>query len=338
MKLPTLTDCLGPIFPAIEKWATVVLVEGSLEKPEFVWHHYKDQPQATNFWPASCVKLYTAIAAILRIKEVAAAQGQQLEPLETTVTLEHRDEKGVWVLDTARTLRESLSEVFRRSSNEDYTFHLRICGLDWLNAAFFLPERGFTHTALMRGYVTGRPSVYRREEAQRVTVTSPRGVRFVYDHAWSGKSFSEAKGASIIDAKTGNVTTTRDLAECLRRLLFQEEIPQNERFGLSAEERQFLLHGHLGHGLVGLQTTGPESGPSAWKNGLDAVFPRAKFYHKTGSISNFGLEVAYLDDFNDSGRRFLLVPVCQAGISTKPLGDDVIAAMSRAIGEWVRGQ
>jgi Beta-lactamase enzyme family len=325
----SLTDVLSPIAPELSKWAAVALVDGPPERPAFTWHYYKDAPDACDFWPASCVKLYTAVAALLRINALGGPA------LDATIAIE-RQTNGKWVLDTARAMRESLSEVFRRSSNEDYTLHLRICGLDWLNTEFFTAARGLAHSALMRGYVTNRPSVYLRDEPQRVTAYFPDGKRAQYEHKWSGKSYSEPLGASIIDAKTGNVTTARDLVECLRRIMFHEVLPPSERYPLTAADLEFLRHG--GDGFTGLQTTGQESGPSAWKNGLDSVFPRAKFYHKTGLISNYALEIAYLDDSRDSGKRFLLAPAINAGHATKPKdGDSLIAEMSKAIGIWARG-
>jgi hypothetical protein len=327
----SLDAVLHPIAPEISKWATVVLVDGPVERPTFEWHHFKNASEARDFWPASCVKLYTAVAALVRLNAVG------MSSLDALVSLERKAADGTWKMDTARSLRESLSEVFRRSSNEDYTFHLRICGLDWLNTEFFTPVNGYQHTALMRGYVTGRPSVYIRDEAQRVTAFTVDGERKQFEHLWSGKSYSEPKGATIIDAKTGNVTTTKELAECLRRVLFHEVLPENERYPLTPEQLQFLRHG--GDGFWGLETTNAESGPTAWKNGLDTVFPRARFYHKTGSISNYTLEVAYLDDSKDSGKRFLLVPAVNAGSVTKPVnGDAILGQMSRAIGNWVRGR
>jgi hypothetical protein len=227
------------------------------------------------------------------------------------------------------------SEIFRRSSNEDYTLLLRMVGIDRINTQFFVPEKGFPHSALMRGYVLGRPYGYIREERQRITLTATDGRRDTFEHTWSGYSYSEERGASIFDSKTGNVTSPRELAESLRRIFFHEQIPAGERYRLTPEQLEFVRKG--GAGLTGLETINPDSGPYAWKEGLDTVFPGARFFHKCGSISSYTLETAYLDDSKNSGRRFILVPVVAAGTDSNPeKGKPIVSDMSRAIGEWLR--
>ncbi len=324
-----LTSVLDRIAPEIKKWATVVLVDWHENKPTFSWHDYKDSGQAQDFWPASCIKLYAAVAFL----ELLAAEGF---PLATTVIFE-RQTDGCWELDCARTAKEMLSEVFRRSSNEDYTLLLRAVGIDRINTKFLRADRGFAKSALMRGYVTARPWVFPIKEPQRITLRSVDGRTKILEHTWTGVSYSEQRGATIIDAKTGNVTTTREMAECLRRILYHEHLPEHERYHFTAEQLDFLRHGS--GGLVGLKTKAKESGPAAWTGGVESVFPHATFYHKCGLISNYCLEVAAVDDTKDSGKSFLLVPAINAGYATKPDGGEkLLGGMARAIAEWVRGQ
>jgi cell division protein FtsI/penicillin-binding protein 2 len=325
-----LDDTLDHIAPELRKWATVCLV---LEKPSghaFEWHDYRETGRSTDFWPASTIKLYTAVAACVRMNQKGFT-------LDATVQFEH-EEMGVWKLDSARTMREMLSEVFRRSSNEDYTLLLRLCGIDWLNREFLTPDTGFEKSALMRGYVKDRPWGYIREETQRLrAMSADRITKQTWEHRWSGHSYAAERGATIIDSQTGNVTTPRDLANCLRRLMFHAELPPEERFDLSQEQVDFLLHG--GDGFTGLETKHADSGPSAWKDGLEKVFPDARFYHKCGLISDYALEVACVDDRANGGPCFILVPAIHAGHATKPVpGEKHISSMSRAIGEWVKAR
>jgi hypothetical protein len=329
--MPSLDDILSPLFPEIRKWATVVIVEpgaAASEMPKLTWHHFRNQPHARDFWPASCIKLYTVVAAVELLNELGL-------PLESVVAFERRSADGRWILDAARSVKEMLGEVFRRSSNEDYTLLLRMVGLDRLNTKFLIPEKGFTASALMRGYVTGRPYSYIREEPQRITVHGA-GISKSVEHTWSGTFYSEARGATIIDSRTGNVASTRDMVECLMKLVFHDKLPAESRFSITAAQAEFILRG--GDGFVGMETKAKESGPAAWINGVEKVFPNARYYHKCGLISNYCLEVAFVDDLKDSGKQFLLVPVVNAGLSTKPKGgEEIIGALSRAISEWVRG-
>ena len=327
----TLDEVLDPIAPDVKKWASVCVVGKRPDgTAEFTWHDYRASGDARDFWPASAVKIYTAVAALELLNEHGFT-------LDTTLTFEHAEAGGKWTLDCARTMREMLSEIFRRSSNEDYTLLLRLVGIDRLNGEFLTPAKGFPHSALMRGYVVGRPWEYRRAEPQRITLRAADGRSKVIEHTWGGLFYAEERGGTIIDARTGNVTSPRELAECLRRILFHEQLPEAERYRLTPEALDFLRHG--GNGLTGLETKEDESGPLAWKGGADAMFPKARYFHKCGWISNYALDLACIDDRAQSGRCFLLVPVAAAGDESKPeKGQVIVTKMSRAIAEWARTQ
>jgi Beta-lactamase enzyme family len=316
---------LDPVQPDARKWACVCRIEsrgdGALD---FQWQDYRGTADALDFWPASTIKLYAVIAAL----ELLHERGFDLD---ATLTFEHRNEDETWTLDCARTIRELISEVFRRSSNEDYTLLLRFVGIDRMNTKFLTPERGFPHSALMRGYVIGRPWEYRRAEPQRITVRALDGKTDVIEHTWSGRFYAEERGATVIDSRTGNVTSPRELAECLRRVLFAEHLPEAERYRLSAMQLAFLREG--GDGLTGLETRVEESDPIAWTDGANTVFPNARFFHKCGWISNFALEVACVDDRAHSGRCFILVPVVAVG---EKAGTKIVSQMARAIAESMR--
>ncbi len=319
---------LDAVAPDVQKWAAVcVVTTDAAGTPHFTWHDWRGTADRTDFWPASTIKLYAVVAAL----ELLTERGY---PLDTTVTFSHGSADGTWTVDCARTVREMLSEVFRRSSNEDYTLLLRLVGLDRLNSRFLVPEKGFAHSALMRGYVLGRPYGYVREEPQRIRLS--HGARSeTHEHTWTGRSYSEERGATVIDAKTGNVTTPRELVECLRRVLFHEKLPAAERYALTREQLAFLRSG--GGGLTGLETRNADSGPYAWTGAAETVFPAAKFWHKCGLISNYALEIAAVDDTAHGGPFYLLAPVAAAGSSTTPVtGQKIITEMSRRIAEWAK--
>ena len=162
-----LDELIDPISPGIKKWASVCRVLDGPDGPDFEWSHYRESAEAVDFWPASTIKIYTAIAALERLNRARM-------PLDTTVIFESRRHDR-WMLDASRTMREMISEVFRRSSNEDYTLLLRLTGIDHINTEFLVPRRGFPHSALMRGYVLHHPYVYRREEPQRITLRASDG-------------------------------------------------------------------------------------------------------------------------------------------------------------------
>ncbi len=308
----------------VSRRATVIVADkqadGSLK---FRTTHYKGDGEARDFWPASTIKLYAVLAALEQVHALGL-------PLDVTVTFAHKDGKSVWVLDCARTLREMLSEVFLRSSNEDYTLLLRMLGRDAINSQFLTPERGFKHSALMRGYVLARPHVYMASEPQRITLRAQDGTVKTVEHTWAGRAWSEERGATVIDAKTGNVTTTEDMAECLRRVMFHEIIPEAERYRVSQAMMDFLRCG--GGGLCGLETKGRDSAAFAWEKSGGQVYPDARFFHKGGWISNYGLDLACLDDRSKSGRAVILAASVNTG------NEDTIRALCRGLLEWAKAQ
>ncbi len=328
---PALDTALAAVAPDLEKWAAVILVEGAGAETTFEHYQYQQTAESQNFWPASCIKLYVMVAAL----ECLTEHGLELD---TVVSFE-RQVEGQWQLDCARSVREMLSEVCRRSSNEDYTLLLRWLGVEHLNTKFFTAAKGFTKSALMRGYAgIGRPYGYALEQPQRIALRDVgSGKEVKLEHTWSGRFYSEERGGTIIDAKRGNVTTAAELAECLRRVMFHEILPEAERYRLTPVQLAFLRAG--AGGFYGLKTINPDSGPFAWTKAIETVFPQAKFYHKCGVISNYALETAYVDDAHDSGKRFILVPVINAGLTTKPAsGEPLIGQMAKAIALWARGR
>lgn len=278
---------LSDVHPEVDKWATVTLVKNPEKSPEFSTYHLKNDGSAVDFWPASTIKLYTVIAGVEFLNHYGV-------PLDTIVAFSRPGSDGAYQRDCARTFEEMVSEVFRRSSNEDYTLLLRMIGIDAMNTQFLVPEKGFPHSALMRDYITYRPIVYENNEPQRIELISPGGIRKTIDHQWSGISYAEQRGATVLSSTTGNCTSTAELANCLRRIIFHDKIPKNERFHISSEQAEFIRLGDTSRGLVGLENR--LAGPYGWEDSGEKLFPKARYFHKSGLISNYVLDVGYLSD------------------------------------------
>jgi hypothetical protein len=315
----SLDSIIDPIDPSISKWASLIIVKSIGDQTEFDWHHYRNSHEVVDFWPASTIKIYTVVAALEYLNELN-------RPLDSTLIFERQTE-GQWHLDTARTMREMISEVFRRSSNEDYTLLLRFVGIDRVNTQFLVPEKGFPHSALMRDYVVHRPVVYENTEAQRIHIVSSGQANKTIEHTWSGTSYAEKRGATILSSTTGNCTSTAELAECMRRIMFHESLPESERYQLTTEQLEFVRYG--GNGLYGLENK--EAGPYAWEGDLKSIFPKARYFHKAGMISNYTLDVAYVED-EVSKTRFIL------SLAAKTGRGDTVRKMAGALAKWAQSQ
>ena len=289
--------------PDVTKWATVIRVEKPETEPRFTWFHYGESEDAVDFWPASTIKLYTVVAALEWLNAESL-------PVESTAVFSRRAADGRWIQDCARTVPEMVSEVFRRSSNEDYTLLLRMLGIDAINTRFLIPEKGFPHSALMRDYVTYRPVVYVNEEPQRVVVIPESGEPKTFEHEWSGVSYAESRGATVLSKTTGNCTSTRELADCLRRVVFHERLPETERFAITDEQARWIRDGDPERGVVGLENR--NAGAYGWKGSGEVVFPGARYFHKAGMISSYVLDVCYLTD-DESGHHLILAVAAKTG-------------------------
>ena len=307
-----LNAVLDPIAPDVKKWASVIRVTGPADAPAFAWQHYRDSEHSIDFWPASVIKLYTCVAACEKLNALRL-------PLDVRLDFLTPDGR----IEACAMFPEMCSNIFRESTNDDYAMLLRFLGIDAINTGFFTAANGFTHTALMRGYVHEPPHVYDRALPQHVVVTDPAtGRTETVRHTWSGTSYSRKLGAHILDADTGNCSTTRDMAECLRRVMFHEVIPPDERFDLTPEQLTMLREGR--HGTTGLANTNHAWG---WKGAVEEVFPDAGFYHKSGDISTYYLQLAYVHD-EASNTRFVMAVATESGTR------DVCRECSKAIAQW----
>ncbi len=311
----SLETLLDAVHPDTKKWATVIRVQNPNDSPSFETKHYQGSETDRDFWPASTIKLYTVVAVLEWLNQ------EQL-PLDTTLTFCRQDSSRQWIIDCARTYPEMVSEVFRRSSNEDYTLLLRSLGIDQINQTFFTPEKGFPHTALMRDYITYRPALYVNEEPQRIIASTSTGVQRVFEHVWSGTSYSKLAGATALSETTGNCTTTAELANCLRRLLFHSQIPESERFNLSTEQARWICEGDPERGVIGLENR--LAGPYGWEKSGEIVFPNARYFHKAGLISTYVLDLCYLTD-QESDNHLILALAARSG------EEQVIRDMARTI-------
>ncbi len=299
----TLEPILDAIHPEVKKWATVTRVVSPTDRPAFQTYHYRDSQHSVAFWPASTIKLYTVIATIEWLNT-------QNLPLESTITFSRQNAEGAWIQDCARTVPEMISEVFRRSSNEDYTLLLRTVGIDAINTHFLIPSKGFPHSALMRDYVTHRPVVYENTEPQRIQVTTAGGDVRQFSHQWSEISYAAQRGATALSSTTGNCTSTAELAQCLLRVLFHTSLPSNERFNLTADQANLICYGDPERKLIGLENR--LAGPYVWEQAAERVFPQARYFHKAGLISSYVLDLAYVSD-PDSDNHLILALAARTG-------------------------
>lgn len=175
-----------------------------------------------DWWPASCVKLFAATAALEKTKALG------LTPKA----------RGTWYYGTGaktKTVEQVVRRALTPSDNKAYDMLVELVGFDDLNGRFFTPRNGFHNTVLLRAY-SGRV----KDPATNTTTTrhSPpidlvEGGRTVKVPERAGKQQFECP-------EEGNCTTLRELAENLRRVMMHEKLPEDQRFALGPKELKLM--------------------------------------------------------------------------------------------------
>ncbi|HEX2119085.1 MAG TPA: hypothetical protein VHF91_07870, partial [Acidimicrobiales bacterium] len=171
---------------------------------------------ATNFWPASSIKVLAAVGALEFVGQHGFTGG-------ATVAFG----KGA-----PRSLRSIYDGAIRVSSNADYDLLVELAGVDWLNKEFLTAARGFPVTVIQRSYTVGgnlrtNPSVTLAEGGRRVTIPA-------------------RTGRVDTDCPQGNCSNLFEMSESVRRVVLHTEIPESERFRISTADAAGLTAALLG--------------------------------------------------------------------------------------------
>jgi hypothetical protein len=188
-----------------------------------VYQHYQagGGALAEDFWPASSIKVLAALGAL----DFARSLGFTGAATVTFAADDGSTDSG----GGPRTLRSMYEAAVRDSSNYDYDQLVRIAGVDRLNSQFLTARNGFPATAITRPYDgtdLDSPPMTLEEGGKRTDVPA-RPVEL--------KPKCEA----------GNCSNLFEMAESVRRVVLDDELPPGERFDLDAADiadlRQALL-------------------------------------------------------------------------------------------------
>ncbi len=196
--------------PGSEAYAARIVA--GVDGPAYELHEAGGGAFSEDFWPASTVKLLSAIAALEHVHELGFTSAAH-------VTFDSGFEDDVSAI---------VGRAIRVSSNIDYVRTFRITGFDRLNEAFLTEERGFPRMVLQRSYEAG------------VSVRSVPGFTLEED----GRSVyvpMTASGASYGCGADGNCASLFELGEGARRVVLDAEIPASERFAIAPEDRAVVM-------------------------------------------------------------------------------------------------
>jgi hypothetical protein len=177
-------------------------VEDGPHGPRYVEFEAGGGAAATDFWPASSIKLLAAVGAL-----------EFLHPLGFTGSA------SVTFADGAEWYVHELYEAaVQYSDNEAYDRLVEIAGVEWLNDQFLTAEKSFPVTVIQKAYVD-----------VGAVVSDPLIVH-QDDRVIELPSRSTENDYGVPDA--GNRSNLRELTDSVRRVLLHDELGVGERFAI----------------------------------------------------------------------------------------------------------
>jgi hypothetical protein len=220
--------------------ALVIAIEGSPEEG-FSFHPYDYMGTSThrdNWWPASTVKIFSAVAALQR------AHAWGFGP-RTNVTFHYEEE------DVTARLSTLVKRALTPSNNLAFDRLTEIAGSKYLHETLFTRKYGLQHTTLLRSYAHRLRNPETEEgdsrDSPKMTLKSGKKTKTIQGRLYerstrSRKCFGLDKSNQPRSGPPfdGNCTTLRDLAEIMIRVMLHEDLPASERFSLGPKALKVL--------------------------------------------------------------------------------------------------
>ena len=180
----------------------------------------------TDWWPASSIKIFAAVAAIERMAELGF-------PMRTHLTY-HYVKDGEPDEVTAR-FDQVVHRAIAQSSNPDFDMLTELVGFDEINRDFFVRANGFRDTVFLRGYSN-------RDRDPETGINSARpSPRITLRYGRRERVLPARMGEGTYECPDeGNCTTLQDLAEVMRRIMLHETLPPRERYRISDDALEVL--------------------------------------------------------------------------------------------------
>ena len=292
-------------------------------KPRFTTHTFNLQPD-TYFYPASTVKFPAAVLALQKLNELGI---KGLDKNATMITAATDGQPGVAndpnSEDGRPTIANYIKKILLVSDNDAFNRLYEFLGQEYLNTR--LQKMGYDSTQLIHRlsialnetqnrttnaitfYETANKILYAQPEQRSWLPYQPR-------HTFIGNGY-RSRGKTVnqpFDFSTKNRLTLPDLHSMLTSIIFPDAVAQKQRFGLSADDYNFL---YKYMSMKPSESRFPQYASSSYPDG-DVKFllfggegrmenPLLRIFNKVGDAYGFLTDAAYVVDF-EKGVEFLL--------------------------------
>jgi hypothetical protein len=286
------------------------------------------------FYPASTVKLPTAIFALEKLNELNIKGFDRRATMitdsafagQTGVKIDTSSKNGLPSIDNY------IKKILLVSDNDAYNRLYEFVGRAEINSK--LKKYGLNGTRII-----GRLAVGDAGESTRHTnpIDFYKGKRLVYhqhaqydpldypmhpDNMIMGKGYIDKNDKLVMqpfDLSDKNVYPIEDQQAVLKRLLFPETFPADERFNLTTEQYKFIYHYMSMFPTENKHPTytPPEYFPAYCKwlfyggDSLAVIQPHIRIFDKIGDSYGFDIDNAYIVDFKNKV-EFMLTVVVQS--------------------------
>jgi hypothetical protein len=300
--------------------------------------HFKSYSYRLNanhyFYPASTVKLPTAIFTLEKLNELNVKGLNQKSMMitdtafagQTKVTKDSTSKTGLPSIDNY------IKKILLVSDNDAYNRLYEFVGREEINAK--LKKYGFNGTRIIGRLAIG-------DSGESTWHTNPidfyKGKKLVYhkpplydakdypmhpENMIQGKGYLDKKDKLVMkpfDFSDKNIYPLADQQAVLRRLLFPETFPENDRFNLTNDNYRFIYHYMSMWPTESKYPTypQPEYFPAYCKwlfyggDSLAIINPHIRIFNKIGDSYGYDIDNAYIVDFKNKV-EFILSAVVQS--------------------------
>jgi len=301
--------------------------------PHFTSYSYRLNPNHY-FYPASTVKLPTAIFALEKLNELKIKRLTMKSVMKTDSSFagETRMAKDTLAKNGVPSIEQYIKEILLVSDNYAYNRLYEFVGRAQINDK--LKKYGLTHTRII-----GRLAVGDGGEGAKHTnaIDFFNGAQLVYhqpaqydardypmhlDYMIQGKGYLDRNDKLVMqpfDFSDKNVYPIPDQQSVLKRLLFPEVYPEDQRFNLNNDQYKFIYHYMSMFPTESKYPTysPPEYFPAYCKwlfyggDSTAVIEPHIRIFDKIGDSYGYDIDNAYIVDFKNKV-EFLLTVVVQS--------------------------